>query len=468
MIDTLPIRRLVLIACLASTVSLAAVSSLHADEPQRLALHEWSVWVSEPTQPQINPLAGFPTSLPGLVDTPRSRRAEADRPNVAPLSMITLSGKIPDQPVDLSVRISNGRFLAHWPPAEVKNNRLAWNDNKLSSDTTDGAYGFVTDDHWFIQARKLNSLQIQRGARAERFFVYDPELNVPLSVRLEGGPDKYKVVNATKYPLQDVVVIAADAKGHRLGWIDELPGAKPAAPAKPAPGSSPAANAESKGATNVETKSAPATEAVGNAAPAAAAPIGPTAARPQRAAKGAATEAKATPEPEKPAVQPPETSADVEMGAPLGEEQFVTQATAELRKRLLAAGMVENEADLLLSLYANAFFKSKETVLLFRIPQGTIDEWLPIEVDPDTTKISRVALVLCFKVDPLIRDEVKQLVDQLADDAYAKREAAEQKLRDLGRMAIPALKEAAKSSDPERVLRAERLLIRQNEKLDGK
>ena len=200
--------------------------------------------------------------------------------------MITLTGKIPDQPVDLSLRMANGRFLAHWPPAEVKNNRLAWNDNKLSSETTDGAYGFVTDDHWFIQARKQNTLQIQRGARAERFFVYDPELNVPLSVRLEGGPDKYKVVNATKYPLQDVVVIAADAKGHRLGWLDELPGAKPAAPAKPSPGSNPAANAESKGATNVETKSAPATEAVGNAVPAAAAPAAQPAVRPPARQKG--------------------------------------------------------------------------------------------------------------------------------------------------------------------------------------
>ena len=97
----------------------------------------------------------------------------------------------------------------------------------------------------------------------------------------------------------------------------------------------------------------------------------------------------------------------------------------------------------MLSLYADAFFKSKETVILFRVPQGTIDEWMPLEVDPDNTKM-RVALVMCFKVDPLIRDEVKQLVEQLADDVYAKREKAEQKLRDLGRMAIPALRKRQK------------------------
>jgi hypothetical protein len=448
--------------------ALAASPVAKADEPQRLTLHEWSVWVSEPTQAQINPLAGFPTSLPGLVDTPRSRRVEADRPNVAPLSMITLTGKIPDQPVDMSLRMSNGRFLAHWPPGETKNNRLVWNDNKLASDAKEGAYGFVTDDHWFIQARKQKVLQIERGARAERFFVYDPELNQPLTIRLEGGPDRYKVFNAAKFPLLDVLILAADAKGHRLGWIDELPAAKAAAGAKAEVKPTSPPNAESKSPTAEVTATVVA--ATPAAAPAAAPAVRPAppadvkSAPSQSAAKADAAKS----EPEKPAIKQPETSAEVEMGPALSDEQLATQGTAELRKRLAAAGLSDSDIDLMLSLYADAFFKSKETVILFRVPQGTIDEWMPLEVDPDNTKITRVALVMCFKVDPLIRDEVKQLVEQLADDVYAKREKAEQKLRDLGRMAIPALKEAAKSSDPERVVRAERLLIRQNEKLDGK
>ena len=461
--DNLRLRRLCTLVYAVTAVSLLAVIGLHAEEPQRLTLHEWSVWVSEPTQAQINPLAGFPTSLPGLVDTPRSRRVEADRPNVAPLSMITLTGKIPDQPLDMSLRMSNGRFLAHWPPGETKNNRLVWNDNKLASEAKDSAYGFVTDDHWFIQARKQKVLQIERVARAERFFVYDPELNQPLTIRLEGGPDRYKIFNAAKFPLNDVLILAADAKGHRLGWIDELPAAKAAAGAKPeAKPTSP--NAETKSSTAEVTANVVATPAAPMAAPAAV----PAPRLPPAAAGAAVPNAPAKSEPEKPAIKQPETSAEVEMGPVLSDEQLAAQGTAELRKRLAAAGLSEGDIDLMLSLYADAFFKSKETVILFRVPQGMIDEWMPLEVDPDNTKITRMALVMCFKVDPLIRDEVKQLVEQLADDAYAKREKAEQKLRDLGRMAIPALKEAAKSSDPERVVRAERLLIRQNEKLDGK
>jgi hypothetical protein len=362
--------------------------------------------------------------------------------------------------------MSNGRFLAHWPPGETKNNRLVWNDNKLASEAKDGAFGFVTDDHWFIQARRQKVLQIERGARAERFFVYDPELNQPLTIRLEGGPDRYKVFNATKFPLLDVLVLAADAKGHRLGWIEELPPAKAAAAAKSDGKSAPATNTAAKSSTAEVTATIAAPAAAPAAAPVVAPPAAPGA-QPTLPPTVAASEATKK-EVDKPAIKLPESSAELEMGPVLSDEQLAAQGTVELRKRLAAAGLSEGDIDLMLSLYADAFFKSKETVVLFRVPQGTIDEWMPLEVDPDNTKITRVALVMCFKVDPLIRDEVKQLVEQLADDIYAKREKAEQKLRDLGRMAIPALKEAAKSSDPERVVRAERLLIRQNEKLDGK
>ena len=31
------------------------------------------------------------------------------------------------------------------------------------------------------------------------------------------------------------------------------------------------------------------------------------------------------------------------------------------------------------------------------VPQGTIDQWMPLKVDPDNTKITRVALVMCFR-----------------------------------------------------------------------
>ena len=49
---------------------------------------------------------------------------------------------------------------------------------------------------------------------------------------------------------------------------------------------------------------------------------------------------------------------------------------------------------------------------------------------------------------------------------YALREAADKRLRELGRLAIPALKECLTSPDLEVVLRAERMLLALNESID--
>jgi hypothetical protein len=497
--------------------------------------------------------------------------------------------------------MTGGRFLAHWPPAETKNNRLAWNDLKLTVPSSDAPYGFVPDGHWFGQARQLDTLQVQRGSRVERFIAYDPELNFPLALRVDGGPDRYQIINAGQHLLKDVLVVAPAAGGPRVGWIDELAAPKNPAPVKvaPAPGN-PGGGAVAqafdavKGAT-AQLRAAAATDAPAQSTPAATqegvekpaegkiyklvhVETGKTlgiagnsdvdAAQAELAAdesndsrrwkvefdgefvkllnvksdkaldvqqesksEGAAIiqwpdKSKAGDAPrtldnqrwswegtgtqrrlknrfsdmvldvddagkviqraadpkskrqlwrfiefkEKGEVRdkPSETMAEVQMSAPLGEEQLKVQAVAPLRARLVAAGLKDSEADLLLLLYSKAFFQSREPVLIVRLPQSTIDQWLPLEIDPDSAKITRVALVLCYKIDPQIRDQVKQLIEQLADGDYAQREKAERRLRDLGRMAIPALKEATKSPDPERVMRAERLLLRQNERLDGK
>ncbi|HEY2837537.1 MAG TPA: hypothetical protein VGJ26_00190, partial [Pirellulales bacterium] len=50
---------------------------------------------------------------------------------------------------------------------------------------------------------------------------------------------------------------------------------------------------------------------------------------------------------------------------------------------------------------------------------------------------------------------------------YEEREKAEKGLKDSGRLAMPLLKEALKNGDPEVVIRAERLLLAQNESIDA-
>ncbi|HTQ38595.1 MAG TPA: hypothetical protein VMJ32_06180 [Pirellulales bacterium] len=428
-----------------------------------LEIHEWSVWVTEVNQTQLNAVGGYPSAMPGLVDTFRSRKAEPDHPDVAPLSVITFSGP-PTDPVDVLLRMTSGRFVGQWPEAETKNNRLAWHDLKLNTEPGDATLGFVPEDHWFVKARQLDVLHVLHGARAERFIAYDPELNVSLALRVEGGPDKYKLYNSGKYPLKDVLMVAPASGGQRIGWLDDLPASKKAQAADKT-GTAKEATAKDDANDSRKATGAAAVNAVANVLQAV---TGSAGSANGDSAANSAEKTSAKSDADKADATPSDPPVEIEMTGPLDEAQLQAKAIAPLRQHLIAAGLKESEADLLLSMYSNAFFHSAEPVLLARLPQATIDDLLPLEVDPDTAKISRVALVMVFKIDPQIRDQVKTLVAQLADNSYEKREQAEARLRDLGRMAVPALKEAAKSSDPEQVMRAERLLIRQGEKLDGK
>jgi hypothetical protein len=61
-------------------------------------------------------------------------------------------------------------------------------------------------------------------------------------------------------------------------------------------------------------------------------------------------------------------------------------------------------------------------------------------------------------IDPQINDEITQLVKQLGDDEWSKREEAQKKLTAFGRAAKSALDKAAKEKDLEVVWRAEAVL----------
>lgn len=139
---------------------------------------------------------------------------------------------------------------------------------------------------------------------------------------------------------------------------------------------------------------------------------------------------------------------------------------AQLVESLIAAGLTPGEAELAISLVAESVLQSSELVVLVRLPQAAADEKLPLVFYPRATKTVRVPLLLVRKVDPRIKDEVQQLVAQLGSMVYAEREAADKRLRELGRLAVPALKECLTSPDLEVVFRAERMLLALNESID--
>jgi hypothetical protein len=366
------------------------------------------VWVGEPQAPAMNAVANYTSAMPGVVETERSRRREADKPGPTPMSLLTLYGDLPEF-VDVDLRVNSGRPVAQWPKSEGKSNRLRWLDLTVTKEPSDpDKLVQAPAGHWFEQARNLGGLYFQsrKSSRIERFFTYDLELQTTLPFRLDGDPEHLKLVNTGKHPLHDAIVIVPTDKGRRIGWLDTV--------RAPSASGQPASNPPPEG----QPKS-------------------------------------------------PETVIDIPLSDPLASDsdEYQQRTAGELRKRVIAAGLSEAEADLLLSLHAPQLFGSEDMQVIVRLSPQALDELAPLVIEPDTAKIKRVALVVGRRVDPRLRADVEKLVQQLGDAAYPVREDAETQLRKLGRLAIPKLKDALKNTDLEVVLRAERLLLEQNEQL---
>jgi hypothetical protein len=467
----------------AAVLGLILTSALCAEEDAKYDLHELSLWGLDPTLEQANELQHYPSAMPGVVDTERSRANEARK--LTPISVITLHGE-PVKDLEIDLRVQSGRFVGHWPPAESKSGRLRWLE--LSSAAEPGKellLATVDEKHWFVQGRQLDALYVQDKSRAERFITYDCELKYELPVQINGGPDTYRATNSGKHPLLDLFVIVPQDEGVRVGRLKSLPPSKPVqengdkaqkekpAAVPPQKESKPddSSPAEKKGEVKEEKTEvkraapAPAVAAApgvaaapaAGAVPAAVVPGGAVPAAPAQAAPAVPASPPVALEPTEIAM-PPAVARDADEFKLIGEE---------LTASLLKLGFTQQEIDLLFDRTGNTWLEGKEMIVVFRLPVEAIEERLPLVAYPAPRKTLRSVLVAVRNLDPKIKDEVQKLVAQLGSPDYNQREEAEKRLTELGRLAVPALKGALKSNDLEIVFRSERILLSQNEKLEG-
>lgn len=464
------------------------------DEVGMFEVHEWSIWVADPTMDQANALAPYSSAMPGMVETERTRIAQPAK--ISPVHVLTMHGE-PAPDVEAEVRLQSGRFLAHWPPAERKNNRLRWFEIALTKDLPDDTRVATVDpQHWFDRARKLDSHYLKQGARAEKFITYDIEAPLTLELKLKSDGEKYGIVNLSNHALLDLWVSVPSPAGRRIGRVALVPPAAGATPTGAPAGSPPSvvpggirpggALQPGVGGAAVETK-AEAVEtkkdedkAESDKAGADKKESDKVEAKPDAAAATAvevpagstlpAIETPAQPSAEGAAAQPvatPEQVIDVAMtGLLAADSQEMTDLKAAFQQELVAAGLTTQEAELAASMATEGLFNSDELVVLYRLPPEIMEEKVPLIFYPSALRTVRVPLVLVRNLDPRISDEVRDLVLKLGAEAYPEREAAEKRLRELGRLAVPALKEALASTDVEIAYRAERILLAQNESID--
>jgi hypothetical protein len=432
---------------------------------------------------------------------PEAHNASSNR--TAPFGLIAFHGE-PAANMDIDLRIKSGSFLAHWPPAESLPNRLRWSGpspvDLVATVEDAAALMLVDEEHWFTKARQGDALYIRRGARAERFIAYDAELKVPAPIKLDGGPEKFTVANTSNGPVYDVLIARKTPQGLRLAWLDVLPPSTPAKPAKADAAKAPVdLFGDGKGAKAPEAKEAkpvadkpaeqkdkPAEEkdkpAEQKEKPAEQAPAkesaGAAIARrlaaqgflPKSKVDAALDPAKQQAAAKSAASQPKLTGVEVTLSDPLppDSDEAKAKTVGSLSERLTRAGLRAHESQLIATHYTPLLFAAEGVVVACRLDAAQFDDHLQLSIFPEPAKVVRVPLVVMNNADPQLGSEVDQLVTQLGDPAYKVREAAQSRLVELGPLAFPALNKALNHQDLEVVIRAEKILLNQNQPAVGR
>jgi hypothetical protein len=90
--------------------------------------------------------------------------------------------------------------------------------------------------------------------------------------------------------------------------------------------------------------------------------------------------------------------------------------------------------------------------------ESQLDKILPIEITPFPDVFRRTAVVILLDADPALLQRIDALIQQLGDDNWEQREAAQKKLEEYGKAAQAELQKATKNKDLEIVYRAEQIL----------
>ncbi len=112
-------------------------------------------------------------------------------------------------------------------------------------------------------------------------------------------------------------------------------------------------------------------------------------------------------------------------------------------------GLTKPEAESLVKIWRDGFFKRAGITLIYRVPQTTYDAWLPLEAKPAPKKIVRVGLVVHEHVKPELEARVTALLKQMTAENFEVRDQARKALVEIGGAAFPQLEAAMKGDDPE-------------------
>jgi hypothetical protein len=142
-----------------------------------------------------------------------------------------------------------------------------------------------------------------------------------------------------------------------------------------------------------------------------------------------------------------------------GEAKWPDSGAKTLTSQLKEAGLYQDEAASLVTLWARDLFESEGVTVFYRLPQEEYERRLPLTLTPRPETLVRVGLVVHPYCEPGLAERVAQLVKELDDDDFSKREAAHKRLDAMGRAAyvhLLKLRDSIFAPEPKR--RVEELL----------
>ncbi len=127
--------------------------------------------------------------------------------------------------------------------------------------------------------------------------------------------------------------------------------------------------------------------------------------------------------------------------------RFASEAADTLVKQLVAAGLFEDEAKLLVETWRSRLFETPGLTLFYRLPQEVYDRLMPLTLTPKAESVVRVGLMHHGHLEPDFADRILELVKRLDAAKFADRDAAMRKLIAIGPAAVVQMEKFRKRND---------------------
>ena len=417
----------------------------------KLVVRDVGVYLVSAHGKKLNDSGLFRSTLPGFMQSRRlsADNEQSDKPT--PLGLITFSG--PDvKDIDVLVEFPSGRFLSHWPTARIQSRRIYWRSCQL---TKSGSTSFqIPDSHWLSPLQEANRLFVNANNKSERFILYDIEVNHAPQVYMTHSADGFQIQSREPGMLQHLTVIQPtdDPKQWKLAAVDQVPGLSKQKP-KPQSGTD-----DKTKASKVDPLSDKKLKAKAAAEEAAKLKVlgdqlRNVGALPQLlSGKAADSKKPATPAKTETKVDPVKIPYIEKQ--PVSREQILSFWGDYLSNR----GLGKPEIEYVQRILNEYGFREDQATVIYCMDEGVLDKSVPLELTPHPDVLHRIALVILVDVDPALQKHIDQLIAQLGDPVWAKREEAQQELAEYGRAAQKQLQQATKNKDLEIVFRSEQLL----------